>query len=138
MSATINKQLNDIFEEVYHLFNDSIMVPENLSLNYNDNIKIEQFKYEFMEKIKIKSEWNMTDEEREELNGKYFEAGHNGVDAVFYPFNAKKSSSDPIKIQNTISVWENALIYIQCYCKDKELVEKANALEEKLNNLDYY
>ena len=72
MSATINKQLNDIFEEVYHLFNDSIMVPENLSLNYNDNIKIEQFKYEFMEKIKIKSEWNMTDEEREKLNGKYF------------------------------------------------------------------
>ena len=44
MSATIHKQLNDIFEEVYHLFNDSIMVSENLSLNDNVNRDIERHK----------------------------------------------------------------------------------------------
>ena len=71
MSATIHKQLNDIFEEVYHLFNDSIMVSENLSLNDNDNRKIEQFKYEFMDNVKCESEWDMTDEERDEFDGKY-------------------------------------------------------------------
>jgi hypothetical protein len=132
MSATINKQLNDIFEDVYHLFNDSIMVPE-----YLKKPEIERCVFEFMEKINIQSEWNMTDEEREELNGKYFEAGHNDVDAVFYPFNAEEKPN-PIKIQNTINVWENALISIQSYCKDKELVEKANALEERIDNLKYY
>jgi hypothetical protein len=133
MSATINKQLNDIFEDVYHLFNDSIMVPE-----YLKKPEIERCVFEFMEKIDIQSEWDMTDDERKELNGKYFEAGHNGVDAVFYPFNSEESNCNPIKIQNTINVWENALISIQSYCKDKELVEKANALEERIDNLKYY
>ena len=69
MSATINKQLNDIFEEVYHLFNDSIMVPE-----YLNRSEIERCVFEFMDKISIHSEWNMTDDERSELQGKYFEA----------------------------------------------------------------
>ncbi len=137
MSATIHKQLNDIFEEVYHLFNNSIMISENLSLNDNDNRKIERFKYEFMDKIEIKSEWDMTDKEREELNGKYFEAGHNGVDAVFYPFSLDEEP-DPIKIQNTLHVWENALTYIIIYCKDKEFTQKAHELDERIDNLEYF
>ena len=137
MSATIHKQLNDIFEEVYHLFNDSIMVSENLTLNDNDNRKIERFKYEFMDKIEIQSEWDMTDEEREELNGKYFEAGHNGVDAVFYPFSLD-DKPNPTKIQNTLHVWENALTYIIIYCKDKEFTQKAHELDERIDNLEYF
>ena len=137
MSATIHKQLNDIFEEVYHLFNDSIMVSEKLSLNDNDNRKIESFKYEFMDKIKIQSEWNMDDDERDKLNGKYFEAGHNGVDAVFYPFSLD-DEPNPTKIQNTLHVWENALTYIIIYCKDKEFTQKAHELDERIDNLVYY
>ena len=133
MSATINKQLNDIFEDVYHLFNNSIMIPE-----YLNRPEIKRCVFEFMDKIDIQTEWNMTDEERDINNGKYFEAGHNGVDAVFYPFNAEDLNCNPIKIQDTISVWENALISIQCYCKDKKFVEKADLLEEKINNLKYY
>ena len=132
MSATINKQLNDIFEDVYHLFNDSIMVPE-----YLNKPEIERCVFEFMDNIDIESEWNMTDEERSELQGKYFEPGHNDVDAVFYPFNEEDSNYNPIKIQDNINLWENALISIQCYCKDKEIVEKADLLEEKINNLKY-
>ena len=46
MSATINKQLNDIFEDVYHLFNDSIMVPE-----YLNRPEIERCVFEFMDII---------------------------------------------------------------------------------------
>jgi hypothetical protein len=132
MSATINKQLNDIFEDVYHLFNESIMVPE-----YLNNTVIERCVFEFMNTIDIQSEWDMTDEERDINNVKYFEAGHNGVDAVFYPFNSNESKYNSIKIQDAINVWENALISIQSYCKDNEFVEKANLLEERLNNLKY-
>ena len=132
MSATINKQLNDIFEDVYHLFNESIMVPE-----YLNKPGIERCVIEFMDTIDIQSEWDMTDEERDINNGKYFEAGHNGVDAVFYPFNSNESNYDPIKIQDTVNVWENAIICIQSYCKDNEFVEKADLLEERLNKLKY-
>ena len=65
MSATINKQLNDIFEDVYHLFNESIMVPE-----YLNKPGIERCVIEFMDTIDIQSEWDMTDEERDINNGK--------------------------------------------------------------------
>lgn len=133
MSLTITNQLNDIFEEVYHLFNESIIsVPE-----YLNRPEIERCVIEFMDAINIECEWDMTDEEREQKYGKYFEAGHNGVDAVFYPFDPNDSNTNFIKISNFENTITNAIICIQCYCKDNEFLEKADLLEERINNLKY-
>jgi hypothetical protein len=137
MSPTINKQLNDIFEELYNLFNDSIIVSRVLTLNDNVNRDIERHINEFMDNVNCKSEWNLTDEERKGLNLTYFEEGHNGVNAVYYPFSLDKELS-PIKIQNTIHVWEKAIICIQVYSKNDEFIEKANELEKRIDDLEYY
>lgn len=135
MEATnIYKQLNNIFEELYSLFHKSIIdVPE-----YIRKPEIERYIIEFMDTVEIQCEWDMTDDERNELDGKYFEAGHNGVDAVFYPFDSNRKEINPINIQDVLSIWENTLICIQSYSENNEYIDKANKLEERINNIKYY
>ncbi len=132
--TTIYKQLNNIFEELYCLFHKSIIdVPE-----YITNPEIERYIIQFMDTVEIQCEWDMTDDERNELDGKYFEAGHNGVDAVFYPFDSNCKEINPINIQDVLNIWENTLICIQSYSENNEFIDKANKLEERINNIKYY
>jgi hypothetical protein len=135
MDATIiYKQLNNIFEELYYLFQKSIIdVPE-----YTNRPEIQRYIIEFMDTVEIQCEWDMTDDERNELDGKYFEAGHNGVDAVFYPFDSNCEELNPINIQDILSIWENTLTCIQSYSENNEFIDKANELEERINNIKYY
>ncbi len=135
MDATIiYKQLNNIFEELYYLFQKSIIdVPE-----YTNRPEIQRYIIEFMDTIEIQCEWDMTEDERNELDGKYFEAGHNGVDAVFYPFDSNCEELNPINIQDVLSIWENTLTCIQSYSENNEFIDKANELEERINNIKYY
>ncbi len=135
MDATIiYKQLNNIFEELYYLFQKSIIdVPE-----YTNRPEIQRYIIEFMDTVEIQCEWDMTDDERNELDGKYFEAGHNGVDAVFYPFDSNCEELNPINIQDVLSIWENTLTCIQSYSENNEFIDKANELEERINNIKYY
>ena len=135
MDATIiYKQLNNIFEELYYLFQKSIIdVPE-----YINRPEIQRYIIEFMDTVEIQCEWDMTDDERNELDGKYFEAGHNGVDAVFYPFDSNCEELNPINIQDVLSIWENTLTCIQSYSENNEFIDKANELEERINNIKYY
>ncbi len=135
MEATnIYKQLNNIFEELYSLFHKSIIdVPE-----YIRKPEIERYIIEFMDTVEIQCEWDMTDDERNELDGKYFEAGHNGVDAVFYPFDSNCKEINPINIQDVLNIWENTLICIQSYSENNEFIDKANELEKRIDNLKYY
>ena len=135
MDATIiYKQLNNIFEELYYLFQKSIIdVPE-----YTNRPEIERQVIEFMDTIEMQCEWDMTEDERNELDGKYFEAGHNGVDAVFYPFDSKYEELNPINIQDVLNIWENTLTCIQSYSENNEFIDKANELEERINNIKYY
>jgi hypothetical protein len=132
-ATTIYKQLNNVFEELYYLFDESIMNSELMN-----NPSLQKDIVEFMDNIRIESEWNMEDEEREEFEGMYFEAGHNDVDAVFYPFDSNSEEIDPINIQNVLGVWENTLICIQSYCKNKKYINKAIELEERLGKIKYY
>ena len=135
MDATIiYKQLNNIFEELYYLFQKSIIdVPE-----YTNRPEIQRYIIEFMDTIEIQCEWDMTEDERNELDGKYFEAGHNGVDAVFYPFDSNCEELNPINIQDVLSIWENTLTCVQSYSENNEFIDKANELEERINNIKYY
>ncbi len=135
MDATIiYKKLNNIFEELYYLFQKSIIdVPE-----YTNRPEIQRYIIEFMDTVGIQCEWDMTDDERNELDGKYFEAGHNGVDAVFYPFDSNCEELNPINIQDILSIWENTLTCIQSYSENNEFIDKANELEERINNIKYY
>ncbi len=132
-AITIYKQLNNIFEELYYLFDKSIMNSELIN-----NQSLQKDIVGFMDTIRIESEWNMEDEEHEEFEGMYFESGHNGVDAVFYPFNSNCEEIDAIKIQNVLGVWENTLICIQSYCKNNKYINKAIELEERLDKIKYY
>ena len=132
-ATTIYKQLNNIFEELYYLFDKSIMNSELIN-----NQSLQKDIVGFMDTIRIESEWNMEDEEHEEFEGMYFEAGHNDVDAVFYPFNPNCEEIDAIKIQNVLGVWENTLICIQSYCKNNKYINKAIELEERLGKVKYY
>ena len=132
-ATTIYKQLNNVFEELYYLFDESIMNSELMN-----NPSLQKDIVEFMDNIRIESEWNMTDEEHDESKGLYFETGHNGVDAVFYPFDSNSEEIDPINIQNVLGVWENTLICIQSYCKNKKYINKAIELEERLDKIKYY
>ncbi len=133
-STTIYKQLNNIFEELYSLFHKSIIdVSEYIS-----KPEIERYIIEFMDTVEIQCEWDMTEDERNELDGKYFEAGHNGVDAVFYPFDSNCKEINPINIQDVLNIWENTLICIQSYSENNEFIDKANELEERINNIKYY
>ena len=133
-TTTIYTQLNNIFEELYCLFQKSIIdEPE-----YITRPEIERYIIEFMDTVEIQCEWDMTDDERNELDGKYFEAGHNGVDAVFYPFDSNCEELNPINIQDILSIWENTLTCIQSYSENNEFINKANELEERINNIKYY
>lgn len=132
-ATTVYKQLNNIFEELYYLFDESIMNTE-----YMNNPAIQRHIIEFMDNIRIECEWDMTDVEREGLNEIYFEFGHNGVDAVHYPFNSNCGEINPIDIQNVLGVWENTLICIQSYCKNEKYINKAIELEERINQIKYY
>jgi hypothetical protein len=132
-ATTIYKQLNNVFEELYYLFDKSIMNSELMN-----NPSLQKDIIEFMDNIRIESEWNMTDEEHEESKGLYFETGHNGVNAVYYPFDSKCKKLNPINIQNVLGVWENTLICIQSYCKNEKFINEAIELEERINNIKYY
>jgi hypothetical protein len=132
-ATTIYKELNNIFEELYYLFDESIMNSELIN-----NQSLQKDIVGFMDTIRIESEWNMEDEEHEEFEEMYFESGHNGVDAVFYPFNPNCEEIDAIEIQNVLGVWENILICIQSYCKKNKYINKAIELEERLSKIKYY
>lgn len=128
MSQTYGKQINKIFEKIYHLFEDSIMIPDYLNL---DNYNIKSTIIEFMDNAVIESEWNMTDEDRQGFGTVYFEAGYHDSDAVYYPFE-DKNDIDKIKFNKLCDTWENALECIIDECKEEENVQAAEELLQQL------
>ncbi len=129
-ATTIYKQLNNVFEELYYLFDESIMNSELMN-----NPSLQKDIVEFMDNIRIESEWNMEDDEREEFEGMYFEAGHNDVDAVYYPFDPTKTEIDLVNIKRTLKIWQNTLECIKYYSIDNKFIEQANDLEQRIRNL---
>lgn len=130
-STSIHKNLNEIFEELYHLFNETIANPEYMINNQN----IENCVIQFTDTIRVDCEWDMTVEERQELWDKYFESGHNGVNAVFYPFDSNSTEIDPNKINETLTVWRKTLDCIRDYSNRRKYYEKAIELKKKIKNL---
>lgn len=131
-ATTIHKNLNDIFEEVYHLFDETIANPEYVSYNHNIDICI----LAFTRNLTILCEWDLTDEEREGSGVLYFEAGRNDVDAVYYPFDLTKTEIDLVNIKITLKTWRNTLECIKSYSTDNKYIEQANKLQQKIKNLN--
>jgi hypothetical protein len=129
-ATTLYKNLNDIFEELYHLFDETIANPEYMSNSYVEDCVIK-----FTESIRIDCEWDMTDEEREGSGKTYFEAGHNDVDAVYYPFDPTKTEIDLVNIKRTLKIWKNYLECIKYYSTDNKFIEQSNDLEQRIRNL---
>lgn len=130
-ATTIYKTLNDIFEELYHLFDETIANPEYV----NNSYEVEKCIVAFTNDIRIECEWDMTDDEREEAGLLYFEAGHNDVDAVYYPFDTTKTEIDLVNIKRSLKIWKNTLASIKYYSTDNKFIEKANEIEKRIKNL---
>ena len=130
MSATIGKQINNIFEQVYNLFEESI-IPKYLNI---ENQIIQNTIYDFMNSVKIESEWDMTDEDREGLNKVYFESGYHDSDAVYYPFE-DTNDIGIFKFNTLSSDWELALECIIDECDDEEDVNTAKDLLNQLKEI---
>jgi len=129
-ATTLYKNLNDIFEELYYLFDETNANPEYMSKPYVEDCVIK-----FTDTIRIDCEWEMTDEEREGSGKTYFEAGHNDVDAVYYPFDPTKTEIDLVNIKRTLKIWQNTLECIKYYSIDNKFIEQANDLEQRIRNL---
>lgn len=130
-SITIGKEINKFFEQVYHLFEDSIMIPEYLNL---DDQYIQDTIIKFMDSCKIEGEWDMTDEDRVGFGIVYFEAGYHDSNAVYYPF---EDTNDINKFEfNELSdVWESALECIVEKCDNEEQVNEAENLLKQLDDI---
>jgi len=130
-ATTIYKKLNDIFEELYRLFDETISNPEYMS-NKPD---VENCVIQFTDAIRIDCEWDMTDEERDGSGTIYFESGHNDVNAVYYPFDSTKTDIDLVSIQHTLNIWKKTLECIQHNSKRHKHFEKAVELNQKIKHL---
>jgi hypothetical protein len=153
-NLTIGRQLNNLFEEIYILFDEAIItqnqyIKPNILATCNNEI------VRFMETITIRSEWNLTDEERNGHRDLYFEHGrndcntvhypfnseyaHNGCDAVYYPFNNNETNIDNIlfKANDLFYIWDDILECIIDYSDNQEHVNHANQLKPKLDIHDY-
>jgi hypothetical protein len=130
-ATTIYKTLNDIFEELYHLFDKTISNPEYTNNSYESENCIAAFTHN----LTIVCEWDLTDEEREGSGVLYFEAGRNDVDAVYYPFDLTKTEIDLDNINRTLKIWKNTLECIKYYSTDNKFIEKANDIEQRIRNL---
>lgn len=128
MTQTYGKQINNLFEKIYHLFEDAIMIPEYLNL---DNHNIQNTIIEFMDDTRIEGEWDMTDEDRQGFGTVYFEAGYHDSNAVYYPFK-DTNDIDKIKLNELFDTWENALECIIDECKEEENVRAAELLLQQL------
>jgi len=131
-TPTIGKQLNKLFEEVYLLIED---VTKTLDYK-NENTKyIENEIYKFMDTVKIECEWDMDDDEREFIGDLYFEAGHNGVDAVYYPFDNNQTDIKNIlfTVNELLEIWDDCLECVTEYSENEEHIKYAQELIEQIN-----
>jgi len=131
-TITIGKQLNQLFEEVYNLFDEAIMIPEYLNL---DNKIIENQIIKFMDTVKVESEWDMNEEDRKGFGTLYFESGHNGVNAIYYPFDNNETDIKNIlfTVNKLLEVWEDSLDIIINFSNNEEHVKQAENLIEQIN-----
>lgn len=153
-TLTIGRQLNNLFEEIYILFDETIItknqyIKPNILASCNNEIM------RFMDSITIRSEWNLTDEERNGHQELYFEHGrndcntvhypfnseygHNGCDVIYYPFNNNETNIDNIllKANDLFNIWDDILECIIESGENPESVNKAKQLKHKLNIHDY-
>ena len=130
-SITIGKEINKFFEQVYHLFEDSIMIPEYLNL---DDQYIQDTIIKFMDSCKIEGEWDMTDEDREGFGTVYFEAGYHDSNAVYYPFE-DTNDINKFAFNELSDVWESALECIVEKCDNEEQVNEAENLLKQLDDI---
>lgn len=130
-SITIGKEINKFFEQVYHLFEDSIMIPEYLNL---DDQYIQDTIIKFMDSCKIEGEWDMTDEDREGFGTVYFEAGYHDSNAVYYPFE-DTNEINKFAFNELSGVWESALECIVEKCDNDEQVNEAENLLKQLDDI---
>ena len=135
MEATnLYKNLNNIFEDLYHLYDETIANVDYMATN---NTYIENCVIQFTDSFRVECEWDMTDDERQECGEIYFEAGHNDVDAVYYPFDSKNNEIDSVNIRQNLNIWRKLLECIKLFTKEKKYLNKVTELKEKIRNLKY-
>ena len=123
-NTTLGRQLNDIFETLYHLFNDTVMIPE-----YSNYLHIQKAITEFMGTIETECQLDMSQEKLGEL---YFESGNI---VIYYPFDSNSYNICPFKMNDLFYTWNNALECIIDNCHDIDNVNKAKILQQKILNL---
>lgn len=130
MSVTTGKQLNNLFEKIYVLFENTIISSTYLTSDqYVQNTIIE-----FMDLVEIKSEWELDDAEREGFGKIYFESGYHDSNAVYYPFE-DTNDIGIFKYSTLSDVWESALECIIEYCDEEEHIDTAKDLMRQLNEI---
>lgn len=123
-NTTLGRQLNDIFETLYHLFNDTIMIPKYLSY-----LHIQKAIIEFMGTIETECRLDISQEQIGEV---YFERGNN---VIYYPFDSNSYNICPFKMNELFYFWNNALECIIDNCDDVDNVNKAKILQQKILDL---
>jgi hypothetical protein len=129
-NTTLGRQLNDIFETLYHLFNYTIVTPKYLSY-----LHIQKAIGDFMSTVETESQLDMSQEKREGLGELYFESGNNGVNVIYYPFDSNSYNICPFKMNDLFYTWNKALECIIDNCDDINNVNKAKILQQKILNL---
>jgi hypothetical protein len=123
-NTTLGRQLNDIFETLYHLFNDTIMTPKYLSY-----LHIQKAIAEFMGTIETECRLDIS---QEQLGEVYFETGNI---VIYYPFDSNSYNICPFKMNELFCYWNNALECIIDNCDDIDNVNKAKILQQKILDL---
>ena len=130
MSATTGKQLNKLFENIYNLFQESVMSSTHLM----DEQDTQDTIITFMDSVNIKSEWEMSENEREGFGKVYFETGYHDSDVVYYPFE-DTNDIGIFKFSNLEDIWEKVLECVIEKCDDDEHVNLATELLNQLGKI---